>query len=1530
MSYNGYPSSGNYANLPNFRVSITAYADTTRLGTATSIGVEINTHTRTNNFVFGEFTGLDYYNVYGFNTVAAPTSLPSFYAGKAMILYVKVNSILYLPMNPITYQWKKSIDGGVTWEDFYGVKKGYYITDNYHTMTYYIYAVESAILDDAGIYGLFINNATSSASKTVNISINTVLPRLLTGDLVSAASVNSLNAGYPYTIPTVNNVTTEFYDPNGLDGTFTYQWFRNGTAIPGATSLKYTIASPLAGTHDGIYYLIATYSLDEKTARTNSCTLTIVDAVIYENLNNLYPMLGAEAKLTFKFKVPTIYSTDFRATWRRRSLTTYVTEDVVNSGLIKIGQTNEIGTRPLYTLTLTIPIFNSTHANYTYYVLIQYKNPGATSLNGFGVTSNTVYIKQLVVPFIPNGSYISGPSYEHYMFPSIVEVYVGSSHTFTALGVGNYVLYKWYKNGIEIIGETKTTLTITDIQVSDKYKFQAYNAAGAAYSAECLLRIKPAIFITKQPTNQIGFVGLGTSSRFVAELSYDDYDYYWEEKNPVTSVWSQVEDRYWVQGDRDIISTDYTPPLLRIDDISSTATRYFRLAYLDEKDQQKYSNVVHLSIDTTNTKINNITANVDYIGGTGTLYYIQHYTYMSNDITLTVLSDNCGSCSWNLGVLSNDTILTQTSSPYSFIVKNKDGINQTLTITLSDRGRTISISPPIHLDYTILCFAYVSDSLVGTPTTANLEVNMSNGVNQSKLTNSSYSGPDVAETVSVLEGEPYELKIYSKTRLAYNFDDDRFRWNQYQWKKNGIDLPWNSYDKVGYQEDVEAFQLEEDFYPDGAAVYTIKFAKFSERNVGTYTLKLSSHTKNLPGGEADRISKNHRLEIAYAPPILITPLNANYNITTNDSLGLGVSVDKTGYTFLGQKFISSTWSTIVDGGNISGATTNALVNLNAESSDSGSYRVIITNSHGQSVTSSCIVSVNYGVKITQDLADQYLYAGATLTLSISATLTTGYTYQWYKNGSLLAGKTSLNLSIANISVANGDFASYYIKLTNSSTGNVVTSKTANIGLMVAPNITSQPINATGNLNLTGAKDIKTFSVTATGTQLTYQWQKSSSPIGPWTAIANEISSSLAITISSISDEAYYQAVISNITGSISTNGSAKLTVNLPLKITAQPASATANQGSNFAFSVLCSGTSLTYQWKELISGAWTNISGATSSIYTLNSIAFTAVRTFKVTVSSSIFGTSEDSRIVYLNINSSRFAINSLQLIGANPDQILTNTSVGGGSSYNLSSYVTSASSFSSSSIKLKLNATDALAYDWTLGVLSGNEFLSSYSGNTKKYSVTDKNGNVVLVTVVMDNDYTLTISPIVNIGSSFVIMAYAYSNAAKSGVTESSRIYFTPIDPSVISISFSNETVGTSEAKSTGVSHDFIVYYNSLYSGHSYQWKKNGSNINSATGRTISTGTLSDGTTFVKLSLSSTVIGDSGDYTLVMTDKFSNKITSATHQLIINSNPPVIINPLTPNINILSESKLLIKLFVRQDKCLANLDMNRRQQKLL
>ena len=119
-----------------------------------------------------------------------------------------------------------------------------------------------------------------------------------------------------------------------------------------------------------------------------------------------------------------------------------------------------------------------------------------------------------------------------------------------------------------------------------------------------------------------------------------------------------------------------------------------------------------------------------------------------------------------------------------------------------------------------------------------------------------------------------------------------------------------------------------------------------------------------------------------------------------------------------------------------------------------------------------------------------------------------------------------------------------------------------------------------------------FSVTATGTGITYQWEQSTNGCtGPWSAISGATSAAYTIssTTSSLNNTAYRCVLSASGTSSVTSN-CALLTVAPPITVTSQPSSQTVCSGTAVTFSTVASGSSLTYQWQINTGTGFTNLS----------------------------------------------------------------------------------------------------------------------------------------------------------------------------------------------------------------------------------------------------------------------------------------------------------------------------------------------------
>ncbi len=151
---------------------------------------------------------------------------------------------------------------------------------------------------------------------------------------------------------------------------------------------------------------------------------------------------------------------------------------------------------------------------------------------------------------------------------------------------------------------------------------------------------------------------------------------------------------------------------------------------------------------------------------------------------------------------------------------------------------------------------------------------------------------------------------------------------------------------------------------------------------------------------------------------------------------------------------------------------------------------------------------------TQPLA-QTAAVGDSVTFSVTAGGSGPFTYQWTKNGVPISGATNTTLTLNNIQF--GDLASYVVVV-----GNVVSSVAsagATLNGSTAPVITSPPATVTVT-----AGTPATLSVSATGAGLTYQWRRSGIPI------TGATSPSMSIPSTTRTDADAYDVVVANGSG----------------------------------------------------------------------------------------------------------------------------------------------------------------------------------------------------------------------------------------------------------------------------------------------------------------------------------------------------------------------------------------------------------------
>ncbi|OFY61642.1 MAG: hypothetical protein A2X04_06070, partial [Bacteroidetes bacterium GWF2_41_9] len=261
---------------------------------------------------------------------------------------------------------------------------------------------------------------------------------------------------------------------------------------------------------------------------------------------------------------------------------------------------------------------------------------------------------------------------------------------------------------------------------------------------------------------------------------------------------------------------------------------------------------------------------------------------------------------------------------------------------------------------------------------------------------------------------------------------------------------------------------------------------------------------------------------------------------------------------------SPTGVPVVNGGRFSGANLPTLSITNIAASDDGTYFCKATSSCGNSFTNNAVLIVQERILITQQPNSVTVCPGGTLNLNVIASGTVT-TYTW-KRGAVVVG-TGPAYSV--FPFAAGDAGSYTCELTN-----ICETVISNAAIVTA----GDPTLATISADVTECEGGNaSFTVTATGSALTYQWYKGATMLTDGARIGGSNTSVLTVSGLIAADGGTYQCNVSGSCG-FDNDNSAVLTVNRNVTITIQPASTSALVGTNPTFTVVASGNITAYQW----------------------------------------------------------------------------------------------------------------------------------------------------------------------------------------------------------------------------------------------------------------------------------------------------------------------------------------------------------------
>jgi hypothetical protein len=251
------------------------------------------------------------------------------------------------------------------------------------------------------------------------------------------------------------------------------------------------------------------------------------------------------------------------------------------------------------------------------------------------------------------------------------------------------------------------------------------------------------------------------------------------------------------------------------------------------------------------------------------------------------------------------------------------------------------------------------------------------------------------------------------------------------------------------------------------------------------------------------------LTVIVPPSITVQPADTTANSGTTASFSV---------TAAGTAPLHYQWQ--YNGANLASATASAY-SFTAQSTNAGSYSVIVTNVGGAITSSIATLTVNGPPGITSQPQSQTVIAGTNVTFSVGVGGTAPFHYQWRLTGTNLSGATASTLALNNVQAP--DAGGYSVVITNYLGS--VTSAVATLTILFPPAITTQPLSQ----GVPVTQPVLLY-VTATGTApLHYQWTRTG------TNLSGATSNSFSIASMQAANAGDYAVVITNSVGSITSD-----------------------------------------------------------------------------------------------------------------------------------------------------------------------------------------------------------------------------------------------------------------------------------------------------------------------------------------------------------------------------------------------------------
>ena len=762
---------------------------------------------------------------------------------------------------------------------------------------------------------------------------------------------------------------------------------------------------------------------------------------------------------------------------------------------------------------------------------------------------------------------------------------IGSQVLFTVAADGLSLSYQWYHNGVLLGGETNPSITVDPIVAGDAGNYYCEitsgNGCGDITSNAATLTVYDNTVLNASPVDET--LCEGESTTLTADVSGGNLIYIWKKDNLAlvngTNI-SGVDTKDLVISNATLTEDGIyqcdisgfcgaavsTNPATIIIDPSTNITSHPIGEELCVGDSKLFI-VIADGLDIAyQWRLDGVN-----IGGEISSQLNLDPIIIGDNGTYTCLvssNNGCGDVISNSAVLTVNELTTINTHPLDRTICQ--GFNTTFTVdaiggdlqyqwvkdgvtTLSDGG---NISGSETKDLQITGVQLSDDGVYTCNITGTCNDQTSNParltVNATTIINSHPASISKCENESI---------IFYVSATGVNIG--------YQWQKDGVNL-------------IDGLQASGSTVSN-ALTSSVTISGLDILDAGAYRCVVTGDCTNKNSNPAN---------LTIYINTLITTQPVNVNICENETAVFTTQADGSNLTY--QWKLNG--NAISDTGSFSGSQTNELTVLNAPLSYVGTYTCVVSGSCGSGVISDLAqLTIDENIEIIVQPVSKGVNLADNFSLSVFANgdITN---YQWQKDGvninnptasgATATGITSSLLTISGVGLA--DAGAYRCVVTGLC--DEKNSEAANIEIYEETQITSSPSDANKCVG-----NSATFSITATGSDLGYQWIKDGANLSNGAIISGANSPTLSISSVALSDAGSYYCYVTGNFGN-STSAVATLTINDIISFTTHPESKTKCESDDVFFSVVATGAA-TYRWYEgttalndagNFSGAFTN------------------------------------------------------------------------------------------------------------------------------------------------------------------------------------------------------------------------------------------------------------------------------------------------------------------------------------------------------